>query len=135
MTHMDTLEILDQINKRANGTVSIEFAPHRRDYQSVEEYLRNQGGTSDEYEWHAIPESVRAVMVEKDMLVEVRVYPDSRTSFLLAFHYELRAALEQIMKELWPQEPQQREGTKHQEQQEAAAALAVIHKRLGLTGN
>lgn len=82
------------------GGVSIEFAPHRQEGQSVEEYLRNFGATSEEYEWHAIPEAVRAEMVEKDMFVQVRVYPGVMTSFLLAFHYELRPALEKIAKEL-----------------------------------
>lgn len=87
-------DLLTEIVRRCKCAVSITVNQHRNYYQSVETYLDDADRLSE------IAPKVLAEMQARNTVVEVQAYPNTPVGFYCVAHYDLTAALRDLLSAL-----------------------------------
>ena len=81
---------IDELVALCKGSVSITFNEHTTNYETLEEYLRdNRFNRFSDLE----PE-LKQEIIGKGIIVEVQAYPKTPVGFILAVHHDLDKALD-----------------------------------------
>lgn len=85
------MEKLIKLQKLCKADIRIEINTHRGVYEGVKEHIYQE-------ELEEIEKSVLNKMIETDTLIRIQFYPNTPTSFITVFHYDLEKALDESLK-------------------------------------
>ncbi len=85
------MDKLKQIMRLCKCSVSINIDEHKDYYETVEEYVIQQ-------KREEIPQEIWDKMVENNTCIEIHAYPNTPISFHSVYHYDLDAALDNMIK-------------------------------------
>ena len=85
-----------ELVKRCKSSVEIRVNDHKDYYQTVEEYIKEDGYFNNNYN-KEIGEDVYCKMIEKDTIVIVTAYPDTAVGSYTIYHYDIDIAVETIL--------------------------------------
>jgi hypothetical protein len=89
------MDKLSKIIAHCKCAVHMTVNDHRNMYESIEDAI--DGLESFGFE---IEPSIRARIIETDTLVELQAYPDTPIGFYKVLHYDLDAALDEMLQAL-----------------------------------
>jgi hypothetical protein len=85
-----------ELVKRCKSSVEIRVNEHKDYYQTVEEYIKEDGYFDNDYEEN-IGSVIYDLMKKKDTIVVVTAYPDSSVGSYTIYHHDIDTAVETIL--------------------------------------
>lgn len=94
---------LRQLAERCKGEVSIEVNPHRNCYETVDYWMKDWFGEGHggmgamEALSSEVAADVFAEMIKRDTIVKVQFYSLTPVSFMVVFHWDVEAAMDDAL--------------------------------------
>ena len=90
------MDKLKQVAALCKCSLSVEFNEHHQVYTPIDEHLQNLASLGNDMP----SEEVVKHMIETDTLVSVHAYRFTPIGFVMALHYDLDAALDDILRQM-----------------------------------